>query len=207
MKTPRLALPRGTLLVLAAHPDDEALGAGAVLAAHARAGGRAVAAFATDGSRGRPARLRGPRLAALRRREARRAAAVLGAECEFWGLADGSLDRDKTLPSRVGEAVSRLRPALVLAPAQDDPHPDHRALARAVRAPHLCYEATGPAVPDLLFDAGRALPAKLAALRAHATQERAHRWSIIALRRAAALALLAPGLRYAEGFRRPANRS
>ena len=81
MKTPRLALPRGTLLVMAAHPDDEALGAGALIAAHVRSGGRAVAVFATDGDAGRPRRHRGPRLAAARRSEARRACAALGAAC------------------------------------------------------------------------------------------------------------------------------
>lgn len=216
MKTPRLSLPRGTLLVLAAHPDDEALGAGALLAAHVRSGGRAAAVFATDGDAGRPRGERGPRLAAARRSEARRACAALGAVCEFWGLRDGRLDDDGTLSARVAEAMGRLRPALVLRPAEDDPHPDHRALARAARAAlaaarpaprTLVYEVTGPARPDVLFDATADLSAKLEALRRHRSQEHAHGWTAFARRRARALALLLPGARYAEGFRRPARRS
>lgn len=208
MKPSRFRLPRGPLLVLAAHPDDESLGAGAVLAAHARAGRPAVVAFATDGGAGRPRRLCGPRLAAVRRGEARRAAAALGASCEFWGLPDGGLDSDPALGARVAEALRRLRPAMVLAPALDDPHPDHRALARA-SAGHAAwtYEVTGPSRPDALFDASAWMGAKLSALRRHRTQEAAHAWTSFARRRARALALLLPGARYAEGFRRPARRS
>lgn len=210
MKPSRFRLPRGPLLVLAAHPDDESLGAGAVLAAHARAGRPAVVAFATDGGAGRPERLRGPRLAAVRRKEARRAAAALGASCEFWGLPDGGLASDPALAARVAEALARLRPSLLLVPAVDDPHPDHRALARAssgFRVETWVYEVTGPTRPDALFDASAWMAAKLDALRRHRTQEAAHCWTSFARRRARALALLLPGARYAEGFRRPASRS
>ncbi|TBR20500.1 PIG-L family deacetylase [bacterium] len=201
MRPERLRLPRGTLLVLAAHPDDECLGAGGVLALHARAGGRAAVAFATDGAAGGPRR--GPRLAAVRRVEARLACRDLGAAAEFWGLEDGGLARERRLADFVAEALRRHRPALLLRPAADDPHPDHRALARAAgRAPALTYEVTGPVRPDVLADVSAVLALKLGALRRHRTQESRHGWSGFAARRAAALALLLPGARAAEGFRR-----
>lgn len=195
-----MRLPSGPILLLAAHPDDECLGAGGLLALQARSGGRASVAFATDGEAGGVPR--GPALAARRRAEARAACRLLGADCEFWGLADGGLSREPRLAAFVAEAVRRRRPALLLRPSEDDPHPDHRALARAAagfRA--LAYEVTGPARPDVLCDVGGTLPPKLAALAAHRSQESRHRWTAFAARRARALALLLPGSEAAEGFR------
>jgi len=198
-----LRLPRGTILLLAAHPDDECLGAGGVLALHARSGGRAAVAFATDGAAGGPRGVRGPRLAAVRRREAREACGRLGATPEFWGLADGGLAREPRLAAFVAEALRRHRPALILRPADDDPHPDHRALANAAgRARALSYEVTGPARPDVLADVSAVMALKLEALAHHRSQERRHRWTAFAARRAAVLALLLPGSDAAEGFRR-----
>lgn len=199
-----LRLPRGTLLLLAAHPDDECLGAGGLLALHARSGGRVAVAFATDGAAGGPRASRGPRLAALRRREARGACRRLGAAPEFWGLRDGGLAHEPRLPAFVAEALRRHRPALLLRPAADDPHPDHRALARAAgRARALSYEVTGPVRPDVVMDVSAVLSRKLGALALHRSQERRHRWTAFAARRAAALALFIPGAKAAEGFRRP----
>lgn len=195
-----MRLPRGPILLLAAHPDDECLGAGGVLALHARSGARASVAFATDGEAGGASR--GPALAARRRAEARAACRLLGAGCEFWGLADGGLSREPRLAAFVREAVRRRRPALLLRPADDDPHPDHRALARAAAGfPGLAYEVTGPARPDVLCDVGGSLSGKLAALAEHRSQEARHRWTVFAARRARALALLLPGSEAAEGFR------
>jgi LmbE family N-acetylglucosaminyl deacetylase len=196
--------------VLAPHPDDESLGCGGVIVRHASAGRRAVVAFATDGGAGAPARLRGPRLAARRRAEARAACRVLGAECEFWGLADGALPRARSLGARVSEALSRLGPRAVLRPAEDDPHPDHRALARAAaralrglaRRPAVwVYEVTGSVRPDAAADVGAAFAKKLRALARHRTQERAHRWTEFARRRAEARANLLTGADYAEAFK------
>lgn len=208
----RLRLPRGTLLVLAPHPDDESLGCGGVIARHSRSGGRVVVAFATDGEAGAPERLRGPRLAALRRAEARAACRILGAQWEFWSLADGRLGRTASLIGRVSEALVRLNPAAVLRPAQDDPHSDHRALARAAaralgaltrrRPAEWVYEVTGSLPPDTVADVGPVFSRKLAALARHRTQERAHRWTEFARLRARARALLLPGAGYAEVFSR-----
>ncbi len=70
----------GPLMVLAPHPDDEALGAGPLLAALARTGAEPHLAFVTDGSASHPdAPGWSPRrLAGARRWEGRRAAVALG---------------------------------------------------------------------------------------------------------------------------------
>lgn len=68
---------RARWLVLAPHPDDETLGAGALIA-HAAADGRlAAVAYLTDGTGSHPPGT--PRIAAVRRSEARTALRRLGA--------------------------------------------------------------------------------------------------------------------------------
>ena len=199
---------RGTLLVFAPHPDDESLGAGGVLALSSKA----VVAFATDGEAGAPCALRGRRLAALRRREARAACRVLGAEGEFWGLHDGGLKGEGGLALRAAASLEKWMPRVVLAPDARDPHPDHRALARAVasavsalparRRPRvLAYEVTGSVRPDLAADVSRAMSRKLRALACHRTQEGAHRWTAFSERRARARALWLKDAEFAEVFR------
>lgn len=196
---------RGTLLVFAPHPDDESLGAGGVLALSPKA----VVAFATDGEAGSPASLRGPRLALRRRREARAACRVLGAEAEFWGLPDGGLKGVKGLALRAAASLEKWRPRTVLLPHARDPHPDHRALARAVRAalpvrrrPRVfAYEVVGSLRPDAVADISAVVGKKIRALSLHATQERAHRWTAFSERRARARALWLKGAEFAEVFR------
>lgn len=196
---------RGTLLVFAPHPDDESLGAGGVLALSRKA----VVVFATDGEAGAPAALRGARLAARRRSEARAACRLLGARTEFWGLADGALKGAKELSERAAASLEKWGPRTVLIPDEADPHPDHRALARAVlsampgrRRPRVfAYEVTGSVRADVAADISRVMPRKTAALACHATQERAHRWTLFSEKRARARALRLRGAEFAEVFR------
>jgi LmbE family N-acetylglucosaminyl deacetylase len=125
-----------TALVLAAHPDDAEFYAGGTLAKWIEEGTRVVIVIATDGSKG-SYHEQAARLINLRVEEARRAAAVLGAEPPvLLGHADMGLD---LLPPGVlrGEfigAIRQYKPDILVA---EDPfapyevHPDHRALAWA----------------------------------------------------------------------------
>lgn len=124
----------GVVLVLGAHPDDETVGAGR-LVAHLAARGRVAAHVATAGEgcfagRETPGV---PDVGELRRSEWRAAVTALGAEpgrCA--GLADGSLARH---PDRVrawaAEVVDAVGPAVLVAPWRLDPHPDHAAIGSA----------------------------------------------------------------------------
>ena len=122
------------VLVLSAHPDDETLGVGGLLADLADAGAPVSVVVATDGERSH--RLRGGRaraaLAARRRREVQRAVRVLApaARVSHLGLPDGALaQHEKAL---VEEVHRRTDPdTLVLAPWLADGHADHDALGRA----------------------------------------------------------------------------
>ncbi len=120
------------VLVVCAHPDDEAVGCGGTLRLHALCGDRITAVFLTSGERGGHGI---EQAGETRELEASDAAAVLGIdELEFWHEPDGRLRARGELVSRVGELVARLEPAIVYAPHEADDHPDHRAAARIVKA-------------------------------------------------------------------------
>ncbi len=123
------------LLVLAAHPDDETLGAGGVIAAAAAAGRPIVVVVASDGEASHPnsPTYTPEELAGIRRHEVTAALRVLAPRARlcFLGLPDGRLD----------EHVAELEQALrgrqargwLVAPWQGDRHPDHAACATAAR--------------------------------------------------------------------------
>lgn len=120
------------LLVLAPHPDDAEIGAGGLLARLAREGWRVGVVDMTGaqwGTKGDPD---------TRMSEAAEAGRVLGlAARECLGLGDAQLEA--SLPNRriVAECLRRLRPRVLLAPLEDDPHPDHRAAHHLARGASL----------------------------------------------------------------------
>lgn len=143
--TPELAVDDGTdaLLVVAAHPDDETLGAGGLIArAHAR-GLRVHVVVATDGEASHP---RSPTTSATslgrrRRAEAEAALRVLapGAECTFLGLPDRQLAaaQDDLTAHLVGVIGHDGHRVLLAAPWRGDGHGDHDAAGRAAAAAAL----------------------------------------------------------------------
>jgi LmbE family N-acetylglucosaminyl deacetylase len=131
------------LVVVAAHPDDETLGAAGLMQAVHRRGGRVTVIVATDGEGSHPdSPTHTPaRLADIRRREVAAAIDGLapGAEVRFLGLPDGLLrarrDELTTALSQTVDALDIAAPkrsaALVVAPWSGDGHPDHSAAAEA----------------------------------------------------------------------------
>ena len=123
--------------VCAAHPDDEVLGAGGVLALLAAAGVQVQLVTATDGEGSHPGStvLTPGRLAALRVAETGAALAELGVAAVHarFGLPDSGL------AGRAAELTGRLTAAVagadaVLAPWTGDAHPDHEAVGAAAVA-------------------------------------------------------------------------
>jgi LmbE family N-acetylglucosaminyl deacetylase len=126
-----------TVVVLAAHPDDEVLGVGGLLATLARGGARLRLVWASDGEASHPGSTAGvaARMGAVRRAETVHAMAALGladAPREHLGLPDGALaDRADDLAALLRD---RVAPGdLLLAPWAGDGHPDHEACGRAAR--------------------------------------------------------------------------
>ena len=135
----------GSTVVIAPHPDDEALGCGGLLALLHQAGQPVSAVLVSDGTMSHPGSVlfSAPARQAVRAAEFRHALTILGAdEAEplLLNLPDG---RVPATPNESGftDAVAQLRAflehhqaATVLVPWRRDPHPDHRATARLVHA-------------------------------------------------------------------------
>ena len=125
-----------TALIVAPHPDDETIGAYGLIRALKVRGARVTVAVVTDGAGSHPNSVRWPRrrLVAARRRETREAMRRIGVAVTsivFLDLPDGGLS---TMPVRLRHALRRLVDRsrdvdLLVGPARDDDHPDHRAIA------------------------------------------------------------------------------
>ncbi|KQQ26856.1 PIG-L deacetylase family protein [Frondihabitans sp. Leaf304] len=117
------------VIVFAAHPDDETLGAGGLLASARSAGIAVTFVVVTDGS-GAGDVSPGETLAAVRTAEAEAAARDLGIDdVRFLGVTDGAIRENRDLVARAtGGILSEFPRALVVAPWQGDGHRDHRVL-------------------------------------------------------------------------------
>ncbi len=168
-------------LVLAPHPDDEAIGCGGAILDHVARGWAVEVVFLTSGEAGGhgapPAET-----AKRREREAKRAARILGvSEMEFWRQPDGRLRATEPLVGRLVQALTASRPDILYAPHAAEQHPDHRAAARLVRRalerlegdpPRLRqYEVWTPLQRiDEIVDISEHVDAKRRAIRAYASQ-------------------------------------
>jgi LmbE family N-acetylglucosaminyl deacetylase len=189
----------GRVLVFSPHPDDAEFFAGGTIARMVADGAEALIVVVSDGRRG-SFESDSEALAGLRREEAARGAAALGAREPIWlGHPDLELD---TLPAgRLREEFIRLirrhRPNVVI--AQDasslgEVHPDHRAVALAASdalnfcalpllhpehaaeglEPHFVVEkyfyAAAPSGVNKIVDITATMERKLAAMGEHKTQ-------------------------------------
>jgi LmbE family N-acetylglucosaminyl deacetylase len=131
------------LLCVLAHPDDESLGTGGILARYAAAGVATGILIATRGERGWPGNpdtYPGPQaLGCLREMELRAAAAALGVRTvELMDYPDGDVDwADPTeVIERIAAYLRQFRPQVVVTFAPDGAtgHPDHIAISQFTTA-------------------------------------------------------------------------
>jgi LmbE family N-acetylglucosaminyl deacetylase len=126
-------LPR-RVLALGAHPDDLELACAGTLARFVEAGSTVRLAVACQGDRGGD----GPpeSLAATRREECLRSAAILGVSIDFLGFGDSDVPDTFEARDAVVRLIRETRPDLILTHAPDDYHEDH------VRVGQLTARAT-----------------------------------------------------------------
>ncbi len=130
-------------MVVTAHPDDEALGFGGLLAKYAAEGVETYVVCATKGESGRHGD-DGPHpgpdeLGRIREAELRAAAAALGVrDVRFLGYIDGRLDEADPAEAigRLVEHIRELRPQVVATFGPDGVygHPDHIAISQLTTA-------------------------------------------------------------------------
>ena len=131
------------LLAIAAHRDDVELTCGGTLAKAVRGGYRTGILDLTQGEMG----TRGT--AEVRAAEAEQAAEALGVSMrENLALPDAAIVNDPPTREKLVRAIRRLRPSIVIAPALEGRHPDHRASALLVR--DACFlSGLAKLAPDL----------------------------------------------------------
>lgn len=168
------------LLVVAPHPDDEAIGCGGLIAMHAREGRVVRVIVVSDGAEGSAD-------AAARERETLAGLEVLGvSDVEFLQIADRAVEsHGAALQNTFREAILSFRPDLIACPSPIEIHPDHLATARAlvdaiqsdsslVGDAAVCsvafYEVSQPFRPNAIVDITPVADEKFRAIRAHASQ-------------------------------------
>jgi LmbE family N-acetylglucosaminyl deacetylase len=170
------------VLVVAPHPDDEAIGCGGTLILHKRRGDEVWIACVTDGRRSRAFGLAPNEMALRRRAEAEAGASALGADRLIWlGLPEGEWTSAEAR-SRLAALLAARRPDVVYAPSLIDFHPEHHRVAHAlalalgdaqVKPSVHVYQVQVPLTPRLTnlvaATAGVAEPAGRA-LRCYASQ-------------------------------------
>lgn len=126
------------VLVIAPHPDDEAIAAWALMRRATRRGARVDVVVVSDGSASHPNSRRWPRerLVPERQREVRRVLRAIGigrAQIACLGLPDGALpNHQHDLRRILARTIAARRPNLVVSPVPHDAHADHRAVAAAL---------------------------------------------------------------------------
>jgi LmbE family N-acetylglucosaminyl deacetylase/SAM-dependent methyltransferase len=139
----RVELPTEALIVVAAHPDDETLGAAGLMADASSRGVPVHVVVVTDGEASHPfSPTTTPTELAHRRRDELTAALArlsISADPLFLGIPDGATEEHRAV---IGSRVARMLDdnatagALVLAPWAKDGHRDHRVVGEVVEA--LC---------------------------------------------------------------------
>lgn len=170
-------------VVVAPHPDDEVIGAAALIRHLRRQGGDVRVIVVSDGAASHPNSMAWPRqrLVTARERESLHALRRLGVvrgQVTFLRLPDGGLSAG--CRGALHRALRRY-PAidLIVGPAIDDAHPDHRAVADALRdyafaGQRLTYRVWPPERPMAARGPCVTMPggaaAKRSLIRVHRTQ-------------------------------------
>ncbi len=175
------------VLAIGIHPDDVELGCGGTVA---KLGAHGHPVVVVDLARGESS---SNGSVAERAKEAQAALAVLGGESRSnLGLPDGGIQSEHAEhTAAVVKALRAARPDFVLAPTDDDPHPDHESGARLIqRALYLAgiagfrpdlgaavkvrdvwrYGGRREVTPTLVVDITDYMDTKVKAALCHATQ-------------------------------------
>jgi N-acetylglucosamine malate deacetylase 1 len=140
-----------SILVVAAHPDDEVLGCGGYIANQVQSGDEVFVTFLSDGVTSRLGNS-GLQEIESRRNAARLASKVLGvSDVSFGDFPDNKLDASPLLEviQTIEAVVERIRPQIVMTHFGGDLNIDHRIVNQAVLT--ACRPAPKQGVKKVLF--------------------------------------------------------
>jgi LmbE family N-acetylglucosaminyl deacetylase len=205
------------VLVIAPHPDDEAIGCGGTLLLHRAAGDTVCIAWVTDGRSSRALGLEPEEMARRREQEARACARLLGACVEWLGLREGEWSIEQ-LRRELSTMLDRLAPQVIYAPSRVDFHPEHERVAHGLAlalaglppsaAPQVrVYQVQVPLtaiLTNMMADTSGVAGALAAALRVYVTQ--AGNLGRALRQRRYSAAFYGPGRQAEEFWQLPADR-
>ena len=119
------------VLAIGAHPDDIETSCGGTLAKYAKQGHKVFIATATNGNVG-SATLSREEIAAIRKEEARRAAAVIGAEYICLDYDDEMFFEDKAARLAFIDLVRYCKADVILTHNPEDYNPDHELTSKII---------------------------------------------------------------------------
>lgn len=119
------------ILAIGAHPDDIETSCGGTLAKYAKLGHKVFTATATNGNVG-SATLPMDEIAAIRKEEARRAAAVIGAEYICLDYDDEMFFEDKAARLAFINLVRYCKADVILTHNPEDYNPDHELTSKII---------------------------------------------------------------------------
>jgi LmbE family N-acetylglucosaminyl deacetylase len=172
------------VLCIGAHPDDPETACGGTLARYAEAGHDVHVLYMTKGELGIVGK--SPEEAgAIRAAEAEEACKALGAQAHFFGHQSGAIEFDRRTANELVAKLDAIAPDLVLSHWPIDTEYDHQIvaalalhawLAKPRRYPLYLFEVESGTqtlgfVPQTFVEIANQLPKKLAAIRAHKSQE------------------------------------
>ncbi len=121
------------ILVVAPHPDDEAIGCGGTICKHIAEGYTVNVIFLTSGEKGGHGKSEEETIL-IREEEAKNAAAILGIQhIEFWKQPDGSCKANKHNVERMMKKLKTFKPSFIFVTHDNEQHPDHKAAAQIIK--------------------------------------------------------------------------
>jgi len=136
----RFDIPAGAPLFILPHPDDEVLGCGAAILAHAQRGDRISLLTVFDGALGNTVGQRDEELIARREAELASSLEVLAPRSELarwsWNLPEGHVPSERDFlwaEQRLVRLMVQEPINVVYTPWSGDAHPDHRVVAELAR--------------------------------------------------------------------------
>ena len=181
LKPEPTSAPRGRILVIAPHSDDEAIGPGGTLLLAARAGASVTTLTLTRGAGDS-----GP----IRAAESVAAAEHLGGACVALGLPDGAIPLDEATVTAFAAALEAARPEVVMLPFFLDDHDDHRragelllaAAGRLTLRPEIwAYQVYGGVLGNVIVDITDVAEEKRGLIRLFASQMASRDWANFSL--------------------------
>lgn len=173
--------PKGKILVIAPHPDDEAIGPGGTLLRLAGGGQAKLSLLVLTSGRTDDEK---------RRRESENTARELSASFHHLGLADGNIPNDDETVERFAAAIDSIAPDVVMIPFALDDHDDHRRanelLVRAAKRlscrPEVwAYQVYGGVLCNVVIDITEVADAKRRLVASYASQMDVRDWSNFSL--------------------------